>query len=184
MYTDYYGRAFESPQSFIVEKVFSWSLSGTAHLGQSKGNSMQQVPKAARILVPTLSATNNSAGSRSCQRAPCSSYNPLRWFGCSCPAVFPRQQDRRELFPPSSPAPCCTCCLSPPLFSVKDKDPPPVENHSLVQWGFIQGHSWRSSCPMLPFHHSFSARGMWSPSELMPLHTDSKQEKRQTISLK
>lgn len=92
MYTDYYGRAFESPQSFIVEKVFSWSLSGTAHLGQSKGNSMQQVPKAARILVPTLSATNNSAGSRSCQRAPCSSYNPLRWFGCSCPAVFPQQE--------------------------------------------------------------------------------------------
>lgn len=60
---------------------------------------MQQVPKADRTLVITLSATNNSAGSRSCKTAPCSSQ--MFW-------MFLAFLSRTELLPPASPAPCCT----------------------------------------------------------------------------
>lgn len=169
VYADYHRRAFES-KLWLQRKYFPGLSQELPVLNRVKGNSMQQVPKVARILVLTLSATNNSAGRRSCKRAPS---RPSQMFWCSCPADFPPSS--------SSPAPCCTQALPLPSSVLREgKRSTTCGAPSLVQGGFTLGHSRRLSCPVLPFHQDFSATGMWSQSELRVPRTNSKQESKQT----
>lgn len=160
--------------SFDCKKVYSWSFSRAPCLRQSKGNSMQQVPKAGRMMVLTLSATNYSVGSKSCKLPAALRTHSMFWVSLSWWLSSPGESCFQH--PPLLPV----AHVALPLPSYVLREGQRSTTCRAPQPGPRGIHLREPSCSMLPFHQSFSAWHRWSQSGLMLPRTDSKQENKQT----